>query len=141
MAETVTEPEQPPEAEPTALSEQEPENASREAANYRRRLRETEAERDALAQRLERYERAEVEAIARREGMATPADLWAIGTEVPRTESGEVDAGQVQTNVRELLRERPTWRSPVPDLGSGARAEQPEAREPGLSALLKPRRS
>ena len=137
MAETtaVTEPEtpeaEPPEGEGT-------ETASREAANYRRRLRETEAERDALAQRLERYERAEVEAIARREGMATPADLWAIGTEVPRTEDGDVDAAAVTEQVRTVLRERPTWRAPTPDLGSGARAESAQQREVGLADLLKP---
>ena len=79
MAETtaVTEPETPEAEQPEGEGT---ETASREAANYRRRLRETEAQRDALAQRVERYERAEVEAIARREGMATPADLWAIGT-------------------------------------------------------------
>jgi hypothetical protein len=33
------------------------EHASREAASYRRRLRDTEAERDALRQRLDEYER------------------------------------------------------------------------------------
>jgi hypothetical protein len=37
---------------------------SREAASYRRRLRETEAERDDLRGRLDRSERAEVERLA-----------------------------------------------------------------------------
>jgi hypothetical protein len=41
---------------------------SREAASYRRRLRHAEAERDDLRGRLEGYERAEVERIARDAG-------------------------------------------------------------------------
>ena len=107
----------------------------REAASYRRQLRIAEAERDGLRERLGRYERAEVEAIARREGMATPADLWAIGTEVPRTEEGEVDAAALTEQVRTLLRERPTWRSPLPDLGSGAR--ESATAEPSFGEALK----
>src|SRR4051794_4716023 len=61
---------------PHTDAESTPADASREAMRYRLRLRETEAERDALALRIDGLERAEAERIARSAGMATPADLW-----------------------------------------------------------------
>ena len=49
-----------------------------------------------------------------------------------------MDAAAVTEQVRTVLRERPTWRAPTPDLGSGARAESAQQREVGLADLLKP---
>ena len=74
---------------------------SREAARYRTRLRETEAERDQLRERLERYERAEVERLASAAGLAVPADLWALGTQIEhcRAEDGSIDAETVSASM------------------------------------------
>lgn len=54
------------------------ESPNAEAAKYRTRLRETEAQRDQLAERLAVYQRREAEA-AIAEVLDQPADLWAIG--------------------------------------------------------------
>lgn len=53
----------------------------REAAKYRRRLRDTEAERDRLAEQVESLQRAEVERLAASDGLR-PAALWASGVEL-----------------------------------------------------------
>ena len=52
---------------------------SREAATYRRRLRDTESERDQLREQLDRLQRAEVERLASANGLAVPADVWPFG--------------------------------------------------------------
>jgi hypothetical protein len=120
---------------------------SREAARYRTRLRETEAERDQLRERLERYERAEVERLASAAGLAVPADLWALGTQIEhcRAEDGSIDAETVNGLVADLLRDRPQLRAqPRGDLGIGRGGTAAGSmRQPklGLSQLLKPGRS
>ena len=128
------------EREAAETRDPEAQERSQEAARYRARLRDVEAERDALRERVERYERSEVEAIATREGMAVPSDLWTLNVDVPRADDGTVDVERVTEQVRTVLRERPTWRRERVDFGSGARASAPSEREPGLSQLLKPGR-
>jgi hypothetical protein len=124
-----------PEA-PEPESEPEGEHPNREAASYRRRLRETEAERDALRERVEGYERREAEAIARDLGAAVPSDLWTlVGLDDLRVED-VLDAETVRSKVSTILAERPTWRRGVPDLGAGPRLPADSERKPGLSALL-----
>lgn len=78
----------------TEQTEQAP---NREAAKYRTRLRETEAERDTLRQTLATMRRAEVERIASTT-LRNPAGLWAAGTELDAllTEAGDVDPEKVQ---------------------------------------------
>lgn len=73
------------------------ETGNGEAAKYRRRLRETEAERDTLAGRLEAMQRGEVERIAAAT-VKSPAALWAAGIEVADmlTEDGTVDPAKVR---------------------------------------------
>ena len=73
------------------------EGPSREAAKWRRRLRDAEAERDALAARLDGLQRAGVESIAA-EVLSKPAGLWAAGTQLADLldESGAVDRGKVR---------------------------------------------
>ena len=116
---------------PVVQAEPEPEgeHPSREAASYRRRLRETEAERDALRERVESYERREAEAIARDLGAAVPIDDL-------RGDDGALDPETVQARVSAILAERPTWRRSAPDLGAGPRPPVDSERKPGLSALL-----
>lgn len=57
------------------------ETGSKEAARYRRKLRDTEAERDALAARLDTLQRAEAERLAAAE-LIKPVALWAGGAEL-----------------------------------------------------------
>jgi hypothetical protein len=49
---------------------------SREAASYRRRLREAEAERDQLRAQLDALQSAEVERLAQAAGLSAPSDVW-----------------------------------------------------------------
>jgi hypothetical protein len=70
-----------PPAEPTEgteAAETEPKGAARDAARYRRQLRDTEAERDTLAGQLDAMRRAQVADAARAAGVAADA-VWASG--------------------------------------------------------------
>jgi hypothetical protein len=118
---------------------------SREAAGYRRRLRETETERDALRVQVDELQRDQVERLAGSAGMAIPKDLWTLGTllEHCRDESGRIDADTVTGLVTDVLKERPTWRTGAftrNGIGEGASAAGTRTgQHVGLSALLKGR--
>lgn len=95
---------------------------SREAAKYRRRLRDAETERDQLAQRLEAIQRAEVERLATAARMK-PAAVWASGAELADllTEDGAVDEQKVSdaiTAAREAFGLAAPPRNYVPREGS-----------------------
>lgn len=81
--------------------EEEGDGGNQEAARYRRRLRETEAERDQLADRLEAMQRAEVERLAGT-AQVKPAALWASGAQLADllTETGTVDPAKVATAAK-----------------------------------------
>jgi hypothetical protein len=119
---------------------------SREAASYRRRLRDAEAERDGLRERLDGYERAEVERLAGDAGLQVPADVWQFGTSLDtlRGGDGSIDHEAVNGLVAEIVKDRPGLQAqPVGDLGIGrgaSAAGTATAPEIGLSALLKPER-
>jgi hypothetical protein len=119
---------------------------SREAAGYRRRLRDTEQERDQLRTRLEGYERAEVERIAGDAGLQVPGDVWTFGATLDtlRGEDGGIDPEAVGGLVGEIVKDRPGLQArPVGDIGigrGGAAAGTTRTPEVGLSALLKPER-
>jgi len=119
---------------------------SREAASYRRRLRETEAERDQLRERLDRFQTAEVERLAGDAGLQVASDVWTFGATLDtlRGEDGAVDAEAVSGLVGEIVRNRPGLQArPTGDLGIGRGASATATlTEPkvGLSALLKPGR-
>ncbi|MHA7652957.1 hypothetical protein ACX9NE_25330 [Mycobacterium sp. ML4] len=74
--------------------------SGREAAKYRRRLREAEAQRDELAARVESLQRAEVERLATA-GRLQPAALWASGVELADllTDDGTVNASKVSAAI------------------------------------------
>lgn len=120
---------------------------SREAASYRRRLRDTEAERDQLRERVERYERTEVERLAARAGLQVPGDIWSFGAELEhlRTEDGSIDAETVNGLVADIVKDRPGLQArPVGDLGigrGGSALGMHTKEHVGLSALLKPGRT
>ncbi len=87
------------------------ESSNSEAARYRRRLRETEAERDALRTRVESYQRADVE---RRisDALETPADVWLTGVQLSDVcdENGEIDEHELDQVVLAVTTEHPAWR-------------------------------
>ncbi len=82
-----------------------------EAAKYRRRLREVEAERDTAAERLAAMQRREVERLAGGEGaLADGSDLFAFGAELADlldAETGLPDESKVTEAVKTLAGQRP----------------------------------
>ena len=83
-------------AEPEAAAE-DAEPQSRREARYRVQLRDTEAERDALAARVETMQRAEIERLAA-DVIAKPAAVWASGIAVAELldDAGLVDPDKVK---------------------------------------------
>lgn len=85
--------------------EQSPEDeaGNSEAARWRRKLREAEAERDALAQRLEAVQRQQVETLL---GGVKPQAVWAVAELADLlNEEGGIDPEKVSAAV-EAARER-----------------------------------
>lgn len=89
-----------PTAAPDPGTEQQQENEpkeNREAAKWRRQLRETETERDSLRSRVEAMQRAEVERLAG-DRLAKPESLWkteGVALADLLGEDGQVDADKV----------------------------------------------
>jgi len=132
--------EQPP-ADVATLED--PQNGSEGGteARFRKERNEAREERDALAQRVERMQRAEVERMAGAH-LHIPGDLFTLsGNEVSDylTEAGDVDADKVAADVAAILAERPGLkRNPPavdPTRGTGGR-QAPPKREPSWSALI-----
>ena len=149
-SEGVRSPENAPEAPPgggegaSQGPKDETEGESRERTNYRRRLRETEAERDQLRAQVDGLQRSEVERLAAQAGLAVPGDVWSFGAslETLRGESGDIDAEAVNIVVGDIVASRPGLAAVKPgDLGLGrgaaatSRTNHPKV---GLSQLLKP---
>ncbi len=82
--------------------------ARREAARYRTQLRQVEAERDQLAERMTSYQRTEVERAAA-DKLAKPSDIWLEGDDVDGLldEDGNVDHTKVTERVDQVLDGRP----------------------------------
>lgn len=86
----------------------------REAAKYRVRLRETEAERDQMANRLT----AALERIVTTEAakhFADPADLWTVA-KLPDlvNESYGIDTEKLDAVIDAALTAKPHWKRPAP---------------------------
>jgi hypothetical protein len=131
-----------PTATPERGSAGEPQKSNKEA-RYRVERNEARAERDALAQRVERMQRAEVERLAS-DKLSHPADLFSLsGNELADylTESGDVDADKVAADVAALLAERPGLRKFTPgyDPSQGLGGKPPKAAqaEPSFADLFK----
>jgi len=106
---------------------QEAPSADREAAKYRRRLREVEKERDKLAEQVTGHHRAAVERLAA-EQMSTPGDLWLAGVDLADLigDEGDVDDDKVADAVDQVLADRPHWRKASPPaFDGGARQSAP----------------
>lgn len=118
---------------------------AREAVKYRRRLREAESERDALAARLQAAQRREIERLAA-ESLAQPGDLFDVGgKDVPTfvTADGEIDAAAVTEAVAALLAARPGLHKDArvqwPDSGAGRRGHSSPAEGTTWTEVLKRR--
>ena len=92
-----------PEHVDTALDDDQPDTANRDAAKYRRRLRDVEAQRDALADRLETMQRREIERLASaivKQGAA----VWLAGdpTAAFLDDDGEIDPHKVAETAHRM---------------------------------------
>ncbi|NYI78709.1 hypothetical protein [Nocardioides panzhihuensis] len=91
-------PTDPPEGStgPQEEPEETAEDGNREAAKYRRRLRDTEADRDRLASQVEALQRTEINRLAVAEGIKAEA-LWASGATLAEllADDGNVDPAKV----------------------------------------------
>ena len=97
------------ENEETAAPEQH-ESGNEEAAKYRRRLREAEAERDQLAEQIQALRRAEVQRqVADR--LDDPSDLWRAGVELDELldQDGGIEQGKVDEAAAAVTAEHPGW--------------------------------
>ena len=116
---------------------------SKEAATYRRRLRDTEAERDQLREQLDRLQTAEAERLASGAGLAVATDLWQFGgsLESLRRDDGTIDGEMVSGLVGDIVKARPGLKAPVigsVGIGRGNSAGGRQLPKVGLSQLLKP---
>lgn len=114
----------------TPAAVEQPHGDGREAAKYRRQLRETEAERDTLSSRVEAMQRREVERLAA-PGLAAPADLWLTGTTLADMldDDGNVDPAKVGDTIQRIIGDRPSWRAvpAPPSFDGGVRVTVPTA--------------
>ena len=114
-----------------------------EAAKWRVRCREFEAERDQLSARIDALHIATVETIAATR-LAQPGDLLALGTAdlaSLRTEDGELDTERVSRAVEALLVLRPGLavlpdEQPPPSFDGGVRQSPPRAAAVTYSDVL-----
>jgi hypothetical protein len=100
-------PEQPEEAAPEA-------NPNSEAARYRVQLREAEAQRDALAERVTAYQKRECEAIVANL-LDVPGDLWEVGQADVATfynDDGTLNEAELQAATGALIDQRPRLGKP-----------------------------
>lgn len=116
QAEQEQHPEQTEEAEHDD-HEADPTKLRAEAAKYRRRAQDAEAERDTLRAEIDGLRRSEIEhRVADR--LETPEDLWLVhDTETFMGDDG-IDDEAIRAAVDALLEQRPQWRKrrPADDL-------------------------
>lgn len=95
-----------PEADTGTEDQGEETGGNKEAAKYRTRLRAAEAERDALATRVQSLQRAEAERLAG-EHLAKGAALWAGGTELADLldVDGNLDTAKIATRAAQVREE------------------------------------
>jgi len=103
--------------------------AAREAAKYRRRLREVEAERDRLAEQVEALQRAEIERLSYAEHRVKGAAIWAGGYQVADLigDDGRPDESKVAAAAKDVAE-----RFGINPLGGGVYVPA-EGRTPDLS--------
>lgn len=119
--------------------------ARKEAARYRRRLRDTEAEVDRLRQVVDGHNRQTVERLAA-DRLTDPQDLWTAGVDLEQLvgDDGNVDPDTVAATIDEVLEGKPHWRKarfPTFDVGQGAgnayAAPQPATVDDGWQSIIR----
>jgi hypothetical protein len=88
---------------------------SREAAKYRRQLRDVEAQRDQLGERLAAMQRGQAETLAR-EHLADGADMFRDGLELAELldDDGNLDPAKVTAAAKAASKAHPHWAVPRP---------------------------
>jgi hypothetical protein len=111
----------------------------REAASYRTRLREQEAETKRLADRLDDVQRRGIEQQITGPGrLHDGADLWReVSLDDLRDEQGAVDEAKVKAALDQVLTAHPHWRDKSrTGFGGGARQDQ-DVEGPSFGEALK----
>lgn len=100
--------------------------ARQNAARYRTRLRDTEAERDGLRAQVDARDRLDAERVA---GvvMASGSDLWTAGVDLAdlRGDDGMLSADAVLDTARRVIEDRPHWAKQAQSIDSGVRESAP----------------
>lgn len=127
---------QTPEVEPTTETPETelqtgPQSLVEARDRYRGERNSAREERDALAGRVERLQRAEIERLAAG-AMAHPSDLFTLSGNEPAdylTDDGDVDADKVAADVAAVLAERPGLgkNSPAFDPSHGLGGKKPKS--------------
>jgi hypothetical protein len=114
--------------------------AGREAAKYRRQLRETEAQRDILQTRVDSAQRGFVDHLAETVGRIKPAALWASGADLGALldASGNVDTKAVVAACEAAVSTLSLSRTPRSD-PSGGQGAAPSLGGGTLADALRPR--
>lgn len=86
-------------------------SGNREAAKYRRQLRDVETERDQLKSLVDSYRKTEVERRVS-DALEDPRDLWLSGVALADVlgEDGTVDESKLDAVVLRVTSEHPAWR-------------------------------
>jgi hypothetical protein len=115
----------------------------KEAAAYRHRLRESEAENQRLGRQLDEAQRAEVERlVAEPGGLQDPKDLWLAAKldDLRDPESRAIDPERVRAELKRVIAERPHWQAPTRGFDGGARRKTHPTAPSFGEALKDPRR-
>ena len=137
-------PDAPETPESAVETEQDPtdpaDKSGREAAKYRRQLREVEAERDQLRATVESLQRAEAQRLAATE-LAQPAALWAAGVQLGDLidPDGQIDPAKVAqavTTARQTLGLAAPLQQPQPDPGQGITQPPAAGQDTGWKSIL-----
>lgn len=132
-----------------SVDEHDRDTANAEAAKYRRRLRDTEAQLTTTTDRLTAYQRRHVEQLAA-DLLATPADLFDVGQlELTQflNDDGDIDTDEVLLAATALVDLRPqlgkNYTPPWPattDYGQGVRTQSVDGGPTWAKALAPDRR-
>ena len=121
---------------------------NREAAKWRRQLRETQGERDALVEQVNALRRAQINRHAA-DVLTDHNDLWldpAITVDDMLDDTGNVDPGKVSDVLRGVIDRHPSWQAqkvtppptmrPTEQLRGGATPSDQPARQTSWSSFL-----
>lgn len=113
--------------------------AGKEAAKYRRQLRDTEAERDTLKEQVTGLRKHIAETLS---GLTKPSALWAAGVEVDDllNEDGHVDPTKVKEAVEHAADTLGLSRTPRPDRSQGTAGFAPPSQRDMFAQAFGPQR-